>query len=208
MAGRAARGYLRARQGRSPAERNAGCEHTVILRRRWRQISLPRQIRETLRPSHIDRARPARTQLRTLLGLVHGARGTTFGQEHDFCRIRAADDFRRLVPLRSAVELSREYPEPGQTWPTASLPSREAIRSQRQALATALALVLAARPRSPLLNGRVLWLPDEPSRSIGQAERFPLLVRPSLRVMERLETNAPITCLIGPAGRIATEPVE
>jgi hypothetical protein len=151
-----------------------------------------------LRLVRFDRLRPERTQLRTLLGLVHRARATAFGREHDFDRIRSPGDFRRLVPLRTPAELAREYPEPGQTWPVRSL-APQFVQSQRQALGTALSLALAARPRARLLDGCVVWLGDADD---GVASRFPLLVRPSLRTVEGL-ARAPITCLVGPAGRVA-----
>ena len=67
-----------------------------------------------------------RCQLRTLLGLLHTARKTTFGRAHDFRRIRTVADFRRLVPVRTWADLWREYWQPrfprldGVTWPGAS----------------------------------------------------------------------------------------
>src|SRR5262245_34162717 len=65
----------------------------------------------------------SRAQVHALLGLIHQARGTRFGQEHDFRRIRTSEDFRRLVPLRSPAELWRQYGIPalpalaGAAWP-------------------------------------------------------------------------------------------
>ena len=54
----------------------------------------------------------ARCQKRTLLGLVHKAHTTRFGRDHDFRRIRDIQDFRRLVPLRTPLDLWREYWQP------------------------------------------------------------------------------------------------
>jgi hypothetical protein len=154
---------------------------------------------------HFDRLRSDRAQVRTLLGLVHRGRATPFGQEHDFERIRCAEDFRRLVPLRTAAELAREYPKLGQTWPAAAPFAHDFLRARRHALHTALSLVLAARPRANLLQGRLLCLDTS-------ADDFPALVRPSVTVDVSLrETKEPhaereaydLTCLVGPASRVA-----
>jgi hypothetical protein len=139
----------------------------------------------------LDRVQPLRAQLRTLLGLVHRAQSTIFGRDHDFARIRVPDDFRRLVPLRTPAELDREYPEPGQVWPA----SPPFICWQQKALMTALALVHVVRPRSPLLAGRILWTGER-----HDAHPFPLLVRPSLAAQKK-----PVTCVMGPAGRVAAQ---
>ncbi len=136
-----------------------------------------RRVRRRLRA--LDGTSAARAQVRTLLGLVHRARGTRFGAEHDFGRIRTPDDFRRLVPLGTAAELWRQYGAPampspgGATWPgplsflaTCASPSgqtlpplpvsAELVASHREALWTALAFVTAARPRARLLSGSLL----------------------------------------------------
>ncbi len=136
-----------------------------------------------------DRLRADRAQLRILLGLVHRARRTPFGRQHDFERVRSPDDFRRLVPLREPAELIHFPPD---TWAAGSGP--EAVRCRAAGLHTALSLVLAARPRAGLLQGRIAWLDDEPPGC------FPLLARPSL--CGPLDPAA-VTCLVGDSGRIA-----
>jgi hypothetical protein len=122
-----------------------------------------------------------RVQNCTLLGLVHRAQGTRFGREHDFHRVRTPDDFRRLVPLRSAASLWQQYGVPalpalgGAAWPgpisylatcdgspgrpSPPLPvSRELVATHREALWTALALVHGARPKARLLAGSLLFV--------------------------------------------------
>jgi hypothetical protein len=156
----------------------------------------------------LDQSQVARAQLRTLRGLLHQARATPFGREHDFARIRSAADFRRLVPLRSPAELWRDYGQSGHTWPgpvrlfATPHPALGAhlrpvalspglLASQRRALRTALALALHARPRARLLSGSILWLGDDTflttpegtaasSASLIDA-RFPRLLRPAVR---------------------------
>src|SRR5207249_3928982 len=141
----------------------------ALLRRRARRRLLA-----------LDGASP-RAQVRTLRGLLHQARGTRFGCEHDFHRIRTPDDFRRLVPLRSAAALWQQYGVPalpalgGAAWPgpisylatcdvtpgqpSPPLPvSRELVATHREALWTALALVHGARPQARLLAGSLLFV--------------------------------------------------
>jgi hypothetical protein len=123
----------------------------------------------------LDRTRADRSQLRALSGLVHRARGTRFGRDHDLARVRTAEDFRRLVPLRSPAALAR-----------AETPADAAALAacHRRALRTAFALLHAAAPRTPLLAGRV---------SCGRADHLPTLARPSLTA------DAPLTCAVEPA---------
>jgi hypothetical protein len=198
--------------------------------------------------ARLDRVPAARAQLRTLLGLVHHARATPFGRDHDFARIRTAADFRRLVPVRGPAELARGYGQPGQAWPAESAPlvaphpalgrpprrvalTGGLIRAHRRALRTALALVLAARPRARLLDGRLLWLGDDtvPAGPAGQHRRleemalgrFPFSLRFAVRaaagldcldrrrldgcvpaLADRLAGESP-SCIVGPGERIA-----
>src|SRR5438445_7271064 len=123
----------------------------------------------------LDRQSVASCQNRTLLGLVHKGHKTRFGRDHDFRRIRTAEDFQRLVPLRTPAELWREYWQPafpnlaGATWPgpipylaissgqaNGSFPyipvSSELWATQQTAALTSLAFVLHARPRSRLCH--------------------------------------------------------
>jgi hypothetical protein len=133
------------------------------------------------RLTELNKQSTFRAQNRTLQGLIHNARSTRFGKDHDFARIHSARDFKRLVPLRTPAELWREYWQPafpalaGATWPgpipyltvcaDASggpfpyLPvTRELLVSQQAAVMTALAFILHARPRSRLCYGRLVWL--------------------------------------------------
>lgn len=140
-----------------------------------------------------DQLAPARAQLRTLLGLVHNARNTLFGREHDFRRIRSVADFRRLVPLRTPVEQRREYGQPGDTWPADHFgngsPTNEPVRSTSlspaslanhcRSIQTAMALIQRIRPHCRLLGGPIVWLRDEDRPTSGESigTHFPLLIR-------------------------------
>jgi GH3 auxin-responsive promoter len=161
-------------------------------------------VRSRYELTHLDRQAPGRDQVRTLLGLLHQARATRFGREHDFGRIRTVEDFRRLVPVRTPAELWRGYWQPafphlgGVTWP-GPLPYLATFRAPsarvpvalspalqaayRAALRTALAFVVSARPRCGLFSGRLLFLGDDSTLTAGNpeamaAERLPALVRP------------------------------
>src|SRR5205807_2191009 len=98
--------------------------------------------------ARFDRLSAGRCQNRILLGLVHQARLTRFGLDHDFARIRTAADFRRLVPLSTGRDQ-----RPGLVAPSPALQS-----SHRAALRTALALAAHERPRARLLAGNLLFL--------------------------------------------------
>lgn len=98
----------------------------------------------------LDRTRPDRAQLRALLGLMQRARRTPFGRDHDFRRIRSAEDFRRLVPLRTPAVLARDYP----------LAEPDCAATWDRARATTRALIRAVHPRTPL-HDRIAW-PDQP----------------------------------------------
>src|SRR5262249_6638316 len=98
------------------------------------------------------------------LGLVHRARRSRFGREHDFARVRTPEDYRRLVPLRPPGQLVRE----DDNAPTAS---------HRRALTTALALLAAVAPRFELLRGRITC-------SERRRDHLPTLARPSVAAPE------------------------
>jgi hypothetical protein len=77
---------------------------------------LVRQMVETIfhnrarrRLAALDQEPIYRSQVRTLVGLVHQGRKTRFGQDHDFGRIHTIRDFQRLVPLRTFAQLFREF---------------------------------------------------------------------------------------------------
>ncbi len=173
--------------------------------------------------ARFDRQTPFLCQTRILLGLLQQARTTQFGREHDFARIRTAQDFRRLVPLCTHADLWRQYWQPvyphlaGVTWPGCrqgdankpiSLSTLQA--AHRRALRTALALAAHARPRTPLLAGVVLLAGEEGPSSVWErdnlVERLPSLVRPYAKVGEDVAAercaHLPVTCLIGTAERL------
>jgi hypothetical protein len=149
------------------------------------------------RVAELDTQSVARSQNRTLLGLVHKAHTTRFGRDHEFRRIRTAGDFQRLVPLRTPAELWREYWQPafpnlgGATWPGPIpylaissvqqngpfpyVPVSPALwAAQQTAALTALAFVMHARPRARLCSGRLFLLGGgttlAPLGAPGQAE--------------------------------------
>ncbi len=126
--------------------------------------------------------RPAgATQARILSRLVRQARGTRFGVDHDFARIRSTDDYQRRVPLRTYEDFWNDYwrdPFPyldHVTWPgsipyfalssgttsgtTKYIPvSRQMLASNQKAALTTLSLFLVANPRTPLFTGRLFFL--------------------------------------------------
>jgi len=120
-----------------------------------------------------------RSQVRTLVGMVHQSRHSRFGRDHDFCRIHTIRDFQRLVPLRSFSQLFQEYWETSilnrdnTTWPHfpfAALVKRLTGRIQEvplspallathgKAALTALGLVGKIKSRSPLFSGQIVVL--------------------------------------------------
>ncbi len=159
---------------------------------------------------------PVRAQQRVLRGLLHQARNTRFGIDHDFRRIRTGDDYRRLVPLTTRADLWRDYWEPalphvaGATWP--ALPSAALQAANVAALRTAFAFALQARPHARLLNGRVAWLGDDIALSLDAARPTPRAkdvfgraclpweVRPY--AVKALDPHTPITCAVGSVTRL------
>lgn len=133
------------------------------------------------RVARLDRISPARTQERTLLRLVHQARHTQFGLEHDFRRIRTVGDYQARVPLRQYEDFWARYWQPSfpilhdVTWPgrvpyfalssgttsgaTKYVPvTRAMLASNRRAGLTTLALFLAVHPGVALFAGRLFFL--------------------------------------------------
>jgi hypothetical protein len=197
--------------------------------------------------AHLEQLPAARAQALTLLDLVRRAQSTRFGRDHDFRRIRTVEDFRRLVPLRRPAELWQTYWQPafphlaGSTWPgpvrglaLAGTPAGEdgaapsalipvsplLLAAHRQAAWTALALVLAARPRAELFRGRILFaggttppagaLPTGSLEDIALRELPPLLRPYTLGpppdaaadrpgALARRGAGFPVTCLVGEA---------
>src|SRR5262249_5470653 len=145
------------------------------VRRLASAVALDHACRHLVELDHSD---PARSQLRHLHGLIHRAQNTPFGQNHDFARIHTHEDFKRLVPLSTVAD----YATPGTsseatsrlgTWPGPVLSwlqppgsrfhvpvSRDLLFTFNQATRTALAQIMAARPRQGLLNGRTAFLND------------------------------------------------
>ncbi len=78
-----------------------------------------------LRLSRLDSCRVERSQLVALQWMLHKARATRFGQEHDFRRIGSIRDYQRLVPLSTLRSLWLRYWQPAlpdaasATWPEA-----------------------------------------------------------------------------------------
>jgi hypothetical protein len=152
---------------------------TRLVRRLTDTLFRGRARRHVAELDHLD---AARSQLRILRGLVHLGHDTRFGRDHDFRRIRSADDFRRLVPLRTPADFWRDYWQPifpdlgGATWPgpipsliatpaSASpyVPASPALwAGHRAAALTALSFVAATRPEARLFSGRMLLVGDGP----------------------------------------------
>jgi hypothetical protein len=133
------------------------------------------------RVAELDSQLAERCQLIGLQGLVHRARTTRFGREHDFARIHDIKDYQRLVPLSTPQSLWARYWMPAlpdlaaATWlePATQLATMNAInlegiyhlpvspalcRSYWKALKTGLALLFTARPGLRPFSGRVLFL--------------------------------------------------
>ncbi len=145
--------------------------------------------------AQIDKTPSGASQTKTLLGLVHLAKNTKFGLEHDFGRIRTEVDYRRLVPMTAAVVPIRSWPTPnipiaGSTWPAplagiATLSAAEktgrqvlvtpsSLHSWRCSTRTALAYLFEAHPRGQLLGGSLLFLDASALIGRGDARRPPM----------------------------------
>jgi len=146
----------------------------------------------------LGRLDPARGQWRTLSRLVHRAAATPFGRDHDLGRIRTEDDFRRLVPVRSAAELARSYSRPGAAWPAPSAPDVLAVH--RRGLRSALAVACAARPRAGLFSGPVAWLGD--ALPFDPADAHRLRLPRLLRAAVSPPGHGPASLILGPATRV------
>jgi len=152
---------------------------TRLVRRLADTLFRGRARRHIAALDHLD---AARSQLRILRGLVHLGHTTRFGRDHDFRRIHSAEDFRRLVPLRTPGDFWRDYWQPvfpdlaGATWPgpIASLiatplsaapyiPASAALwQGHRSAALTALSFAASARPEARLFSGRMLLVDEGP----------------------------------------------
>src|SRR3954463_12594098 len=133
------------------------------------------------RVARLAQADAIRVQERTLLSLVHNARGTRFGRDHGFATIRSVADYQKAVPLRTYEDIWKlyfrdQYPLfDDLTWPglipylaltsgttqgaTKYIPiSRAMLASNRKAAQTMVAYHLAGRPDSRLFHGRMFFL--------------------------------------------------
>jgi hypothetical protein len=178
----------------------------------------------------LDQQPAARSQVSQLLGLVHRARATRFGCEHDFGRIRTEADFRRLVPLRTPRQIAEQYwlesyprlqgatwpehvsgwrtlPAPGPEWPNHLPVTPAADGAWRRALHVALGLVANLRPHAAFLDGRLLFLENDPAAPIRSPElttlhQVPWLLRPYTLQRNPLDLReedvaGPVTCVLG-----------
>lgn len=152
---------------------------TRLVRRLTEALWRGRARRQLAYLDHLD---AARCQAQTLRGLVHQAHTTRFGREHDFCRIRTPQDFRRLVPLRTPSDFWRDYWQPafpdlaGTTWPgpiptlaagpsaaVPYLPAPPALwASHRAAVLSTLSFITHARPQTRLFKGSMLLVNEGP----------------------------------------------
>lgn len=169
---------------------------------------------------------PDQPQARLLRGLVHRARSTRFGKDHDFDRIRTPEDYRRLVPVTTPADLARTYWEPvfpwlaRATWPGAVVRVLEhpllpvtngLLAAGATAWLTGLAQVLSMYPRPRLFAGRLLGLSD-PVREPLQAAtwgQLPWSLRPYLHLRNAAqfdpdEFRLPVTTLLGSSAQLAT----
>ncbi|MFQ3592110.1 MAG: GH3 auxin-responsive promoter family protein [Gemmataceae bacterium] len=129
----------------------------------------------------LQRLQPARAQRLLLRRLIRTHCATPFGLAHDFARIRAEADFRRLVPLQPSQELP---------W------TAQRLAIHRQALRAALALAVQHCPRrTRLLTRPLVWLGEESHRQ----RSLPRL----LQYLAHTATTGEVGCAIGPASRVA-----
>jgi hypothetical protein len=172
-----------------------------------------------------DHLAGVRCQARVLRGLVHRARNTRFGREHDFRRIRTPADYRRLVPLRTPQQLFQEYGEPplpdlapfpgppGQALPARPL-SPALFDCYRAAFWTALGLIAVARPAARPLTGRLLFVG---SGLVKPAMVLPSWLRPGqvfpadgddlgdpLARLAQRSAKLPVTCVAGTTEQLTT----
>jgi hypothetical protein len=172
--------------------------------------------------ARFERLRPSQTQGHILIGLIHRAQSTRFGRDHDFRRIRTVEDFRRLVPLRTAAELWRSYwqcvhPQvDGATWhgpatvegmgtPRPQVTTPALLDATRRALQLALAFVVERRPATRLLAGQTLVLGDDLALSFGD-EGEAAWLRPGWRARGLPKLLRPFTLLAAePTGEVSEQ---
>src|SRR5262249_23526336 len=134
-----------------------------------------------MRVRELDGLDLVRTQRRQLMGLVHKARHTKFGRDHDFLDINSVADYQKRVPLRTYEQFWDEYMAAayprleGVTWPehvpyyalssgttsgtTKYIPiTRQMLASNKKGALTNLAYFLHEHPRAPIFRGRIFFL--------------------------------------------------
>jgi len=134
-----------------------------------------------LRVSELESLHPPTVQQATLRRLLHRARYTRFGRDHEFAPLKSIPDFQARVPCRSYEQiwdlyLRDAYPVfENLLWPgripylaltsgttrgtTKYIPvSREMIAANSRAARTMLAHALAGRPDARLFHGRIFFL--------------------------------------------------
>jgi hypothetical protein len=133
------------------------------------------------RVAWLDRCSTADVQRQTLLRLVHHARHTRFGRDHDFGSIRTIADYQCRVPLRDYEAFWSQYWQASfphldhVTWPgpipyfalssgttsgaTKYIPiTRQMLASNQRAAQTAIARFLSTHPGTPLYTGKLFFL--------------------------------------------------
>ncbi|MFO0802036.1 MAG: GH3 auxin-responsive promoter family protein [Gemmataceae bacterium] len=133
------------------------------------------------RANQLDRMDAGRVQHDTLLRLVHTARATKFGRDHDFVRIASVADYQARVGIHDYEWFWNEYWKDAYprlddiTWPgkvpyyalssgttsgtTKYVPvTREMVASNKKAAFTTTALFRHANPDAKLLTGKVFFL--------------------------------------------------
>jgi hypothetical protein len=133
------------------------------------------------RTAFLDQVNLADIQQKTLFKLLHQARQTRFGREHDFASIQTVEDYQARVPVRDYEAFWKEYWQPAYphledvTWPghvpyyalssgttsgtTKEIPvTREMLRSNRKAAFTTLAFHRSVYPDVALFNGKIFFL--------------------------------------------------
>jgi hypothetical protein len=151
-------------------------------------VNLGFHLHALVRSRELAFADPVETQARLLFALVHKARQTRFGIDHDFESIHSVADFQRSVPIRTYEELWDEYLRASYPvfddllWPgripylaltsgttqgaTKYIPvSGEMLASNRKAAQTLIATYLIERPDSRLFHGRLFFLGGSTSLS-------------------------------------------
>ncbi|MCF3931938.1 GH3 auxin-responsive promoter family protein [Acuticoccus sp. M5D2P5] len=134
-----------------------------------------------LRQRRLARHSAASLQESQLLSLVHRARGTQFGRDHDFGAIESVADYQTRVPLRSFEDFRADYFDAAfpvledLTWPgripyfaassgtssgrTKHIPiSREMLRSNARAGTDMLGYHARLHPHSKVLGGKSFML--------------------------------------------------